>query len=337
MLYVESLNHSLHEMLSTDTQVILIGEDLLDPYGGAFKVSKGLSSKYPKQVISTPISEQAIVGAAIGMAMNGMKPIVEIMFGDFITLCVDQIVNHATKYHWMFNEQVNVPIVIRTPMGGGRGYGPTHSQSLESIFMSVPNIRICAPSIYHDPGHLLKQSTLYEDHPVLFIENKGVYPEKLQLEGNISEEGLKRRSIRKKGISETLLISLYPDEIADIIIITYGGMAKIATDAAIEMFIEDEVLVHVVIPSMIREIPINDMLPSIQQSGRVLLLEEGNKIGGWGAEVASQIQENIFTDLLQPIYRIGAKDSPIPSALPLEREVIPTKDRVVNVLKQIFQ
>ncbi len=146
MLYVEPLNTALHEMMSKDRQIILIGEDILDPYGGAFKVSKGLSTRFPKQVISTPISEQSITGAAIGMAMRGMKPVVEIMFGDFITLCTEQIVNQATKYPWMFNEQVTVPIVIRTPMGGGRGYGPTHSQTLENLFLPCPTMILAAQS-----------------------------------------------------------------------------------------------------------------------------------------------------------------------------------------------
>ena len=134
MLYLESINKALYDLMAADCNVVLIGEDLLDPYGGAFKVSKGLSTRFPDQVVSTPISEQAITGAAIGMALRGMNPIVEIMFGDFLTLCLDQVVNHATKYRWMFNEQVIVPIVIRTPMGAGRGYGPTHSQSVCSRF-----------------------------------------------------------------------------------------------------------------------------------------------------------------------------------------------------------
>ena len=127
MLYLESLNIAMFDLMKDDS-VVLIGEDLLDPYGGAFKVSKGLSTSFPKQVISTPISEQAITGAAVGMAMRGMKPIVEIMFGDFITLCVDQIVNHASKFKGMYNNQVSVPIVIRSPMGGGRGYGPYYNE-----------------------------------------------------------------------------------------------------------------------------------------------------------------------------------------------------------------
>jgi len=336
MLYVESLNNALHKMMAFDPQVVLIGEDLLDPYGGAFKVSKGLSTNYPKQVISTPISEQAIIGASIGMAMRGMKPVVEIMFGDFITLCADQIINHAVKYHWMFNEQVNVPIVIRTPMGGGRGYGPTHSQSLESIFMSIPGIKICAPSIYHDPGYLLERSILHEDHPVLFVENKGLYPEKLLLKENMEELNLARKVISQDNISETVLVGPYLDELADVVIVTYGGMAKIATDAALDLFMEEEVLVHVVVPSMLKEVPINDLIPVIRPVGRVLLVEEGNKIGGWGSEVASQIQENLFADLLHSVQRIGAEDLPIPSSLPLEREVLPTKDNIIYKIQSML-
>jgi pyruvate/2-oxoglutarate/acetoin dehydrogenase E1 component len=336
MLYVESINRALHEMMESSRDVVLLGEDLLDPYGGAFKVSRGLSTGYPAQVISTPISEQAIVGAAIGMAMRGMKPIVEVMFGDFITLAVDQIVNHATKYHWMFNEQVNVPIVIRTPMGGGRGYGPTHSQSLESLFMSVSGISICAPSIYHDPGQLLRRSVLEEKHPVLFIENKGAYPEKLR-SGDALGDGLHKRVLHDVGISETVLISPYPDDAADVVIITYGGMAKVAVEASLALFIEEEVLVHVVVPSMIRQLPIDDFLPVVQKSGRLLVLEEGNRIGGWGAEVASRIQEEMFSGLIRPVQRIGAEDFPIPSAQPLERESLPNKEKVVDMILKMMQ
>ena len=156
MLYLESLNKSLHNILRKNQDVIFIGEDLLDPYGGAFKVSKGLSTNFPRQVISTPISEAGIVGAATGMAMRGLKPIVELMFGDFIALAADQIINHASKYNGIYNGQVTVPLVIRTPVGGRRGYGPTHSQSLESIFMSVPGLEIIAPSLCHKPGEMLE-------------------------------------------------------------------------------------------------------------------------------------------------------------------------------------
>jgi len=337
MLYVESLNTAIHQLMSNDKSVILIGEDLLDPYGGAFKVSKGLSTTYPDQVISSPISEGAILGSAIGMAMGGLKPIVEIMFGDFLALAADQIINHATKYHWMFNEKVNVPVVIRTPMGAGRGYGPTHSQSLESIFMSVSGLTICAPSIYHDPGNLLTQCVLNVDHPVIFIENKGSYSKKLKLLQSDMGHHLHRVSLVTDGINETLLLSLFPDERAEIIIVTYGGMAEIAVDAAVEIFLEEEILIHVVVCSMIKPISIDSLLSLFCKTGRVLVLEEGNKIGGWGAEVASQVQYEVFDKLSQPVFRLGAEDMPIPAALPLEKEVLPTKDKIVGVVLGMMQ
>lgn len=332
MLYIESINDALHNLMVEDSRVVMLGEDLLDPYGGAFKASRGLSTKYPSQVISTPISEQAIVGASIGMAMRGMRPIVEIMFGDFITLCVDQVINHASKYNWMFNGQVSVPIVIRTPMGGGRGYGPTHSQSLESLFMSVSGISICAPSIYHDPGKLLRRSVLDETNPVIFIENKGSYPEKLCCDQKSLNDGLHRTVLNDDGISETVLVSPYPEEAADVVIITYGGMAKLAVEASLELFIEEELLVHVIIPSMMRSPPLEDFLPYLKDSGRVLLVEEGNKNGGWGAEVACRIQEELHLGLLRPVQRIGADDLPIPAAMPLERKVLPTREKITDMI-----
>ena len=155
-IYLNSLNQALRELLKENKGVYIIGEDIRDPYGGAFKVTKGLSLDFPDRVLNTPISEAAIVGIATGMAMRGLKPIVEIMFGDFITLAADQIVNHATKFNMMYANKVNVPLVIRTPMGGGRGYGPTHSQSLEKYFLGVPGLSVIAPSHFHNPGELLK-------------------------------------------------------------------------------------------------------------------------------------------------------------------------------------
>ena len=137
MLYVESLNESLHKLMKEDESVYIIGEDIVDPYGGAFKVTKGLSSKYSNRVLSSPISEAAILGVGTGLAIQGFKPIVEIMFGDFITLCTDQIVNGAAKFGWMYGDNFSVPLVVRTPMGGNRGYGATHSQTIENIFLSV--------------------------------------------------------------------------------------------------------------------------------------------------------------------------------------------------------
>ena len=337
MLYLKSINAALHSMMRGDPEVVLIGEDLLDPYGGAFKVSKGLSTAFPKQVISTPISESAIVGLGIGMAMRGFKPIVEIMFGDFLALASDQIINHATKYQWMFNDKVSVPIVIRAPMGGGRGYGPTHSQSIESLFMAVSGLKICAPSIYHDPGKLLIQAVKEESGPILFIENKVSYPKNLQLDASSMLGRIQRSVVNSNGIDETVLLSLYPDEKPDLVIITYGGMSELAVQAAVDLFFEEELVIHVLSCSLLRPVPINDFVKAAARCGQILVLEEGNKIGGWGAEVASQIHEAAFKHLRLPVARIGASDMPIPSALPLEEQVLPTVGKIIEVVKQMMK
>jgi len=174
VLVLDRLNTALLQAMHSDESVYLLGEDILDPYGGAFKVTRGLSSQFPGRVLTTPISEAAIVGVATGMALRGLRPVVEIMFGDFVALAADQLVNHAAKFRWIYNDLVRVPLVVRTPMGGRRGYGPTHSQSLEKMFLGVPGLRLVAPNTLGDPASLL-QTAIAEDDPVLFIEHKLLY------------------------------------------------------------------------------------------------------------------------------------------------------------------
>ena len=276
MLYLDSLNLSLHKILNNDKNVIIIGEDILDPYGGAFKVTKGLSTSFPKQIISTPISE-AIVGSAIGMAMRGLKPIVEIMFGDFITLVADQIINHASKYNWMYNEKVNVPMLISLPVGGGRGYGPTHSQSLESIFMSIPGIEIISPSLYHDPGSML--CSIMEDisNPILFIEYKLDYSKEIK-SGNDGNFRIIKDDVKK--YNQNLIITLYPSETPDVVIVTYGGNVSLATEAE-KLFMDTEILTNVLALSSVKPIDTHWLIDNLQNCNTIVILEEGNKIGGW--------------------------------------------------------
>src|SRR5512139_2785089 len=168
---LESLNLALHQAFSDNNTVYLLGEDILDPYGGAFKVTRGLSTQFPERVLTTPISEAGFVGVAAGMAMRGLRPVVEIMFGDFITLIADQLINHITKFRWMYNDQVRLPLVIRTPMGGRRGYGPTHSQTLKKIFLGMPGLRVVAPATFRfddgacSPGALLYKSIVNNEDP----------------------------------------------------------------------------------------------------------------------------------------------------------------------------
>jgi pyruvate/2-oxoglutarate/acetoin dehydrogenase E1 component len=178
---LESLNSALHQAFTDHKNVYLLGEDILDPYGGAFKVTRGLSTSFPDRVLTTPISEAGFVGVAAGMALRGMRPVVEIMFGDFITLIADQLINHIAKFRWMYNNQVCLPLVIRTPMGGRRGYGPTHSQTLEKLLLGVPGLQVVAPAALSlldgsgSPGALLYQSILDNNDPLVFIENKLQY------------------------------------------------------------------------------------------------------------------------------------------------------------------
>jgi len=173
--FLDSLNRALHSAMQESSDVYLLGEDVLDPYGGAFKVARGLSTQFPERVLTSPISEAGLVGLASGMALRGLRPVVEIMFGDFLTLAADQLINHAAKFRWMYNDQVRTPLVVRTPMGGRRGYGPTHSQSLEKHFLGAPGLRVLAPCDLGDPGLLLYQAILEDHDPVLFIENKLLY------------------------------------------------------------------------------------------------------------------------------------------------------------------
>ena len=171
---VQALNYALKEILSSNSKTLIIGEDLHDPYGGAFKVTKDLSTDFSEQVISTPISESAIFGVACGLALRGYRPIVEVMFGDFLTLGLDQLINHISIFQDVGIKQKTIPLVVRTPMGGGRGYGPTHSKSLEKLLLGIPNIIVVATSRYHDIASMLKCAVAL-DQPVIFIENKQMY------------------------------------------------------------------------------------------------------------------------------------------------------------------
>ncbi|TFH34461.1 MAG: alpha-ketoacid dehydrogenase subunit beta, partial [Anaerolineales bacterium] len=176
---LQALNHGLRQCLEGSSEVYLLGEDILDPYGGAFKVVQGLSTDFPERVLTTPVSEAGIVGVGVGMALRGLRPVVEIMFGDFLTLAADQLINHAAKFRWMSNDKVRVPLVVRTPMGGYRGYGPTHSQTLEKHFFGTPGLRVVAVNTLVNPQTIIARVVLEEDDPVLFVEHKLLYPQAL--------------------------------------------------------------------------------------------------------------------------------------------------------------
>lgn len=330
---VEFINHGLSEILENEKNAVIIGEDIWDPYGGAFKATRGLSTKYPKKLINTPISEGAIIGIGVGMAMQGMKPIVEIMFGDFLTLGLDQILNHGAKYRWMYNDKVKVPLIIRTPMGGRRGYGPTHSQSIEKIFMGIPGLTIIAQSNLYDSGELLKRAAYNSTDPVIFIENKALYSEYTY---NVSDGRVDDFFIKvSDGLYPTFHLSLDNFSPADAVIITYGGNLNIAMEAAKALFIEDEIIVDIIVTSLISPVPIQDILNLAGECEIIATLEEGTMAHGWGSEIISEIADYGGMQNSPRFIKFAAANCPIPSNHLLENQLLPSPQEIITKIRGI--
>ena len=334
-IIAKELNFALDEILDQNKMVHLLGEDMDDPYGGAFKITKGLSTKYPHQVHSTPISEAAIVGIASGMALRGLIPVVEIMFGDFITLAMDQIVNHISKYRWMYNNQVEFSLIIRTPMGGRRGYGATHSQSLEKLFIGIPFLKIVAISYYHDVKKLLKSAVTEDKGPILFIENKILYSEEIREEKNGLVGDFSIRYYPSNELYPTIILSDNHFNETDVTLLTYGGMVSFVENAALEMLVNEEIFAEIIIPSLIKPFDVSILETSLKKSGRLIIIEEGTISGGWGAEIAALVQEKYFDMLETPIRRVAAKDFPIPCARVLEDMVLPQKEDIKKMIEEV--
>jgi acetoin:2,6-dichlorophenolindophenol oxidoreductase subunit beta len=329
-----SLNAALRAALAADERVIVLGEDLLDPYGGAFKVTRGLSTDFPDRVLATPISEAGIVAVATGMALRGLRPVVEIMFGDFLFLAGDQIVNHAAKYRAMFNDQVRVPLVVRTPMGGRRGYGPTHSQSLEKHFLGVPGLWVVSPHPLGDPGELLRQA-IDTDDPVLFVENKIGYGERL-----LSDVPGYEMVQLTDAASPFPTLWLKPEPAADGLLLSYGGMTTLALEAARVLREREKLNLAVVAVSQLAPTPASHLATILDDGApsAIVTVEEAPAAGGWGAEIISTIEATRDTRGLGAIAyrRVGAENAAIPSAREMEDEVLPQVGRIVTAALDCF-
>ncbi|MGB6429964.1 MAG: transketolase C-terminal domain-containing protein [Candidatus Acidiferrales bacterium] len=332
MTYLEELNTGLRQVLSTTEDVVLFGEDLLDPYGGAFKVTRGLQHDFPRRVLTTPISEAALTGMATGMALRGLRPVLEIMFGDFMGLCMDQILNHASKFRMMYNDQVKIPITIRTPMGGGRGYGPTHSQCIEKLFLGIPDIRIVAPSIFCEVAQLLKQA-IFDDRPVLFIEHKLLYSAELltsSVPGLLIENKLGGYGY------PVSVIRNYTSGSPDVTLITYGGASRFVP-TIFQHLAEEEVRAVACIPALIKPPPFQLIEELVAESGRAVIVEEGIVQWGWGAELAARLHDSLFGKLTKPVRRIGALDTIIPASKTLEQAVLPSSQDIEKALLEMVE
>ncbi|MCB0360597.1 MAG: hypothetical protein KDD44_13210, partial [Bdellovibrionales bacterium] len=269
MRCVEQINQTLYRLLAEDERVLLLGEDILDPYGGAFKATKGLSTAFPDRVLATPISEATIVGVAGGLALEGFRPVVELMFGDFLGLTFDQLLNYVTKYALMFQGGVQCPLVVRTPMGGRRGYGPTHSQSIEKHFVGIPGLEVLALSQVHPIDAMLRYAVLESDGPTLLIENKRLYGAAILPTGRgkigehiVVEDGLED----PRG---SVVLSLAPEEVPDITIVTYGDSLNEVMQASETLLIEEELVSEIVVLGSLSPLLLDATIRSLRRSGRL--------------------------------------------------------------------
>jgi 2-oxoisovalerate dehydrogenase E1 component beta subunit len=317
--YVEAIRQGIWEEMESDDRVFVLGEDI-GVYGGAFKVTEGMLERFGgMRIIDTPISESAIVGAAIGAALMGMRPIAEMQFIDFIACAFDQIVNFAAKnrYRW----GAGVPIVIRGPCGGGVHGGPFHSQNPEMHFVHTPGLKVVAPATAYDAKGLIKAAIRDED-PVIYLEHKYLYrriKEELPKEDYIVPIG--RAALRREG--------------RDLTIVTYGAMLYQAIEAAEMLAREKGLETEVIDLRSLLPLDKDAILTSARKTGKVLIVHEDTKTGGIAGEITAIINEEVFEYLDAPVLRVTAPDTPVPYSPPLEEFFLPNKDKILVTLRKL--
>ncbi|GGG08701.1 dehydrogenase E1 protein subunits alpha/beta [Dokdonia pacifica] len=328
----ELIHDALRSQFEKEENTIMIGEDIEHvtpwtsaPYGGAFKVSKDLSEHF-KNVKNTPISEAAITGVGTGLSIGDMLPIIEIMFGDFMTLTFDQLYNHACKFHRMCSGQVSIPLIIRTPMGGKRGYGPTHSQSLEKHFLGITDLTMVALN-YRIPPKDIYASIFAQKNPTIVIENKVLYTKRIQKQVLIGYE-----AVISDETYPTLKIT--PQKrIPDITILCYGEVLEDAEKAVELAFEEEEILCEIICPTQINPINIVPILQSIKNTQSLLTIEEGTNIAAYSSEVAALIMEHNVP--LKTFKRL-ANNNIIPSSYQSELNIIPNENSILKKIKETY-
>ena len=327
---VELIRAAFKNELSNRNNVVFFGEDIREPYGGSFKATKGLSDLFDERVLNMPISEACMVGMAVGMALNKMIPVVEMMFGDFITLGFDQLLNHATKYSWVYGDKnIQVPMIIRLPMGAKRGYGPTHSQSLEKFLMGIPFLNIIALSPLHSPLEIYKTIFQNINLPTAVIENKKMYSERLlQIKDGYCGD-FEVDEINQNGFS-TFHLSFDLSEAPDYYLITYGGMVKDALDAATCLMMKYDIAVDIIVLSQLSPLPIDDIQKIVKKNSVLVTVEEGTRTNGIGSEIIAQC---VDCNIGSRYIRIATPDLPIPNGLVLENQVVPNSDTIIKKLE----
>lgn len=316
-----AITRGLRDALDRDDRVFLMGEEI-GTYGGAYAVTKGFLDEYgPERIRDTPISEAAIVGSAVGAAMGGMRPIVEIMTINFALLAMDQIVNHAAKMTYLSNGQLSVPMVLRTVTGGGGQLGATHSQSLEGWFASVPGLKVAVPSTPYDALGLLR-TAVQDDSPVLFAEHALLYGARGEVPDEWYEVPFGKACVRRPG--------------GDVTIVAHSKMVDVALQAAEELSTARGKEAEVLDLRTLSPLDMDTIVESVKKTSRAVVVEERWKTGGFAGEVASAIQEAAFDDLDGPVARIGGLDVPSPYAAGLESAALPDADAVLDTIARTF-
>jgi pyruvate dehydrogenase E1 component beta subunit len=314
----EALNQALAEEMRRDESVFVMGEDV-GVFQGAFKVTEGLLDEFgEKRVRDTPISENTIVGTGVGAAMGGLRPVVEIMTVNFALLAMDQLVNHMAAIPYMFNGQVRVPVVVRMPGGGGHQLGPTHSHSLEAVFLHIPGFLVACPSSPADGKGLLK-AAIRDDNPVIFIEHETLYGARGEVPDGNGDGPL-------VNFGEAAVLR----EGGDVTIIGILRMVDVAQRAAKSLANESNVEAEVIDPRTLRPLDLDTILGSVRKTNRCVVVEEGWPHGGVGANIAALISEQAFDYLDAPVQRVTGADVPMPYAKRLEQAAIPHAEHVVS-------
>lgn len=326
---VQAVQRGLRQALADHPEVVVFGEDVESPYGGAFKCTMGLSAEFPGRVRNMPISEAGIVGLGNGLALAGLRPICEIMFGDFMTLTCDQWLNHAAKFRFMFNDKVRVPVIVRTPMGGKRGYAATHSQSIEKLFMGIPDTQVLCLHHRYNPADLYRDLLATIDRPTLVVENKILYGQACSCE---APPGFELVHTDGDPFPTARLRPSVPPEIT---LLAVGGMSLDAEQALLRLFEEDEVAGDLFLPSRLYPFDVDVLAESLTQSRRLLVIEEGQGFASFGGEVVAQTAER-FGHLGISFGRVASAPVPIPAARPLERLVLPGVDHILARAREVL-
>ncbi|MFX1262780.1 MAG: alpha-ketoacid dehydrogenase subunit beta [Promethearchaeota archaeon] len=318
--YRDALKQGLREEMLRDESVFIMGEDVGRNWGGAFKVTKGLAEEFgDDRVRDTPISENAIAGAAIGAAITGMRPVAEIMFGDLISLAMDQVCNQAAKMRYMFGGQTSVPLVLRSVFGGGKNIASHHSQSLEAWFMHTPGLKIAVPAFAYDVKGLIK-TAIRDPDPVMFFEHKLVYDRKEEVPDEEYLIPFGEAKVRREGTDVTVWGTFF--------------MVHKALEAAEELA-KEGISVEVIDPRTLVPLDKKTLIDSVKKTGRLVLVTEETRTGATTAEISAMVQEEAFDWLDAPIKRVNAPDTPVPFSPTLEQYFIPDNKRIAEAIRMI--